>query len=1280
MDDRTCLKVHFYGGKNAFKTDPLSISLETRRSCEEVLALCSEHLSQSQGQYFLSEKEKTIGPLLLPLFGLYNKDHSLQQWVEDCHVFDSASHDGQEFYFRVKVRLPNVSTFAESVLLGVFLDYLFWQCADDFLRGRVWQLFGIEDNKINSIDAVNFNALHILFASAQYQLFDIVACDPSKVLHTPLSNITKLRNILQKVKMWNFMQCFPDKMSSALQKEYNIKSDPLLRLISCHFLSKYVRQFYNLNSGRSLGELRLMFLDSFLGEYVLSYGLEYFPAENREKPGVRPRPVELIIRPYQDGCSPGLYFNKRRVAPLQDILRVGIQESESSQSDQKCTIHLDIHCQAPLVLLMANRKQAESSISVLKTYYRLKVNYLGSPTDDDQRAPTLRVLNMLCSYGPLEEEQARARLRQRQQEEGQGCDAPQYLIYQDCQHFGLLHVLGLAFGATRFSTYDIRFTPADSDSGFRFTVHEAEQQDVLFEETDPKKVAMFLNEAMMGQRVIPREGEESGAMHFLKEESLEDMYYSAISDDPESHRRKTHNASDVPRLYREEEVAVSENDLIARGRFSEVYRITQMDQERTAILKKVTSTDPAVLEAHRQGAERLTKLRERSRMFLQVYGSLWCSPLRIIQESMPQGKGSLLHRLRDADAPHFTWLHVSSVLSQLASCLDFLGEKGLIYGSFCCAKILIVDEREDTNEDQSRKPIIRIGDPSVAMYLNTLPYTHRLNMERLAWVAPERFQKLQHNTIATEVYAFGTTMWEIVSLGKDPNTCIPGSPADFFLRNNKLPTDFLAPTTVTEDVSHLPGGQSIMRTREWVDAHVLQQQHSDVEEYVTVGAGGDSSSKRAQRDTDGNQETPVKENVPLQQMKTAIVNLIHSCWFCNPSMRPSPREILQKASTVRRLLDDAISVDGCWQSSIFLEGAMRTGNVGDQEKAQQQRRLLQANMHVAQNGQQSEKQARMEKLQEDVRRNILCTIMASRLNFNFPEGKELGKGHFGRVVKAQLLEESETREAEEGCSRELVAVKMITRDNPEEVSQFLKEALCIYKLNHPNVVKLIGFVVKGQNNPYQLVMEYADMGSLDVYVHKNASRLGTPRFKLLLKKFATDVAKGMQYICQEVNRVHADLAARNVVLFSADGQGASPLLAKLCDFGLSHQLTKGYYDLHKSESKPNALPHCLMPVEILNSMKNFEVKFTVESDVWSFGILLWEIFSNRKPEEVLGSVFYNILKKYRAEKYPLTCPDNCSAPMYDIMKACWERVPERRPRFDKLVKSLEELTDHDMEL
>lgn len=414
-------------------------------------------------------------------------------------------------------------------------------------------------------------------------------------------------------------------------------------------------------------------------------------------------------------------------------------------------------------------------------------------------------------------------------------------------------------------------------------------------------------------------------------------------------------------------------------------------------------------------------------------------------------------------------------------------------------------------------------------------------------------------------------------------------------------------------------------------------------------------------------------------MKMAMGSLIRDCWHSDPDQRPSTTDFQKRAFTVSRRVEEATKADMCWQQSIIVEQALLTGHVADMQQAQRIKQELRSGLQVQQGTEQmqADDQERIEKLEKEVRANIACIIMADRLDFT--NSKELGKGHYGQVRTARLSPESETRQAEEVCKKEPVAVKMINGENhrPDDLALFLKEALCICNLEHRNIVKLKGIVLKGRSNPYQLILEYADMGSMEKYIFDNRTHLGILGFKLRLKKLAIDVAKGMQYVCEN-NRVHGDLAARNVLLFR-DSQGSEwPITAKLCDFGLSHQLSKGYYDLRKSATKSLQLPAYLLSPELLRGWYQHELKFTVQTDIWSYGVFLWEIFTNKKPETVLGIDPGKILEKY-SQQYRLPQPDYCSFKMYAIMKECWDDIPEQRPQFDVLADKIADLTDKDIE-
>lgn len=121
-DGNQGLVIRFYGYR-AFATEPLFIGLDQPLSCEQVCMKSARHLSSHLGKYFYTTQEKIIGPLLLPMFGLYAANHLTQQWIPDGRIFNTDTVSGrQEFYFRIRVQ-PVI----KNIPKGIFADYLFWQ-------------------------------------------------------------------------------------------------------------------------------------------------------------------------------------------------------------------------------------------------------------------------------------------------------------------------------------------------------------------------------------------------------------------------------------------------------------------------------------------------------------------------------------------------------------------------------------------------------------------------------------------------------------------------------------------------------------------------------------------------------------------------------------------------------------------------------------------------------------------------------------------------------------------------------------------------------------------------------------------------------------------------------------------------------------------------------------------------------------------------------------------------------------------------------------------------
>lgn len=246
-------------------------------------------------------------------------------------------------------------------------------------------------------------------------------------------------------------------------------------------------------------------------------------------------------------------------------------------------------------------------------------------------------------------------------------------------------------------------------------------------------------------------------------------------------------------------------------------------------------------------------------------------------------------------------------------------------------------------------------------------------------------------------------------------------------------------------------------------------------------------------------------------------------------------------------------------------------------------------------------------------------------------GEVIGKGEFGDVVLGTLRDQK-------------VAVKTL-KDTSKAVQSFLAEASVMSTLRHPNLVQMIGVVFEWPS--VCLVTEYMAKGSLVDYLRSRGRLHVTKRDQI---NFATDTCAGMAYL-ESKKVVHRDLAARNV-LISDEGS------AKVSDFGLARD--------ESFNQEGGKFPIKWTAPEALR-----QSKFSNKSDMWSFGILLWEVYSFGRvpyPRIPLADVVKHVEKGYRME-----APEGCPPEIYEIMRQTWELTPDKRPSFAEVLKRLEQL-------
>ncbi|XP_058290574.1 tyrosine-protein kinase Fes/Fps isoform X2 [Hylobates moloch] len=254
-------------------------------------------------------------------------------------------------------------------------------------------------------------------------------------------------------------------------------------------------------------------------------------------------------------------------------------------------------------------------------------------------------------------------------------------------------------------------------------------------------------------------------------------------------------------------------------------------------------------------------------------------------------------------------------------------------------------------------------------------------------------------------------------------------------------------------------------------------------------------------------------------------------------------------------------------------------------------------------------------------------------------GEQIGRGNFGEVFSGRLR-----------ADNTLVAVKSCRETLPPDLkAKFLQEARILKQYSHPNIVRLIG--VCTQKQPIYIVMELVQGGDFLTFLRTEGARL---RVKTLLQMVG-DAAAGMEYL-ESKCCIHRDLAARNCLVTEKN-------VLKISDFGMSREEADGVY---AASGGLRQVPVKWTAPEALNYGR-----YSSESDVWSFGILLWETFS-------LGASPYPNLSNQQTREFVekggrLPCPELCPDAVFRLMEQCWAYEPGQRPSFSTIYQELQSI-------
>ncbi|XP_053320180.1 ephrin type-B receptor 4 [Spea bombifrons] len=257
----------------------------------------------------------------------------------------------------------------------------------------------------------------------------------------------------------------------------------------------------------------------------------------------------------------------------------------------------------------------------------------------------------------------------------------------------------------------------------------------------------------------------------------------------------------------------------------------------------------------------------------------------------------------------------------------------------------------------------------------------------------------------------------------------------------------------------------------------------------------------------------------------------------------------------------------------------------------------------------------------------------------------IGAGEFGEVCRGRLKVP--------GKKENYVAIKTLKGGYTErQRREFLSEASIMGQFQHPNIIHLEGVITN--NCPVMIITEYMENGALDSFLRQNDGQF-TP---IQLVGMLRGIASGMRYL-SEMNYVHRDLAARNILV-------NSNLVCKVSDFGLSRFLQEGSTDPTYTSCLGGKIPIRWTAPEAIAFRK-----FTSASDVWGYGIVMWEVmsFGERPYWDMSNQDVINAIE----QDYRLPAPPDCPSALHQLMLDCWQRDRAARPRFSEIVSSLDKL-------
>ncbi|XP_042144790.1 tyrosine-protein kinase JAK2 [Ixodes scapularis] len=960
------------------------------------------------------------------------------------------------------------------------------------------------------------------------------------------------------------------------------------------------------NSRQNVNRVKEIYVNEFRS-IVPEYGCEQFVAQV-DSDG-RVWEVVLQVNPHHPQM-PGLRMHSKaskesitwtHICSISDLCFVNMNLSN-------CTVEISRRNGIPQNIRFSSVSRMQSFLSLLDGYYRLMEKWtvnlcINLPT------PSLTALRAMRCHGPIGARFAYQKLQEKSDHE-----SGWYLLRQSSSAY---REFRLDFLGQDETPETLRIVQSAEDGTFRLAQGEGQAFPSLAKLVNDGVKPMLSLE--LGYCVPPSEYDKTQLL---------------LCRAPGTVAENVAPAREPRECIHSRSLAFSENrkDEL-HGRFTVVRRAFLCKAKNQHREVAVKSLKPHLEDSHLKEfmAQCDRMLFWQCEAMVSSVGMVHSGSFGLVTEFLPLGSLDLYlrqHRLQ------LQAVDLVEAAKGLARALWYLEEQGCVHGKVRCHNILV-------SQHEANAFYVKLSDPGLLIY----------GEGDVHWIPPEFYHSfsLARSSVKADIWAFGTTLWEIFTFGESPMAGLTNSEALKKYREGerlRIPADLHEGirTLLAEcwfvDPDNRPQPQTIMRDINQIFYEVYNSRRSH--SYASVYPQAPLGVARNARPPSGPTSPFPSPTAAAADSNRRSENVGAASAGASPSPGSGDALSLRRgfkwAKNPFRLHTAEVSYDNlssCSTSTTRSEATLQTdiGTCIDVES------LISL---------------------EESPENAICFGNTSPMtevsaspwvidSQQLVKGKPLGQGFFGEVYAASLKKWA-------GLQEEVVAVKCMRKSSLLELFQsesglrdLQREIEIMKNLRHPNIVEIKGLVEEPE---MMLVMEFLEMGSLLTYLQTYQTKVSHPQ----LVKYSEDIANGMEYL-EEKHIVHRDLAARNILVASKD-------LVKISDFGLAQFTVGHYYYIHTQNRK--------LPMKWYAPESILYGKFSTKSDVWSYGVTLWEMFSYGE-DPVIQDVTQENLGAELLDGKRLPCPPGCPTDIYRLMQLCWTTDSHQRPGFAQVKSFVRDL-------